>query len=61
MAPTSILLGLSAALVGLVWLAAVLGRALKLRHEPPRAPMPGEDLWLRELAILELERRHPVC
>ncbi len=51
-----------ALIVFAVALAAVANRRLGWRIEPQFAPSSEtEKRWLAELAVLELERRHPIC
>lgn len=52
------------ALLAVVALAALANRVLGIRLDRPETEIPPtaeEQRWLDELAVLELERRHPVC
>ena len=51
-----------ALIVFAVALAAVANRRLGWRIETDPPPSSEtEERWLEELAVLELERRHPIC
>ena len=46
----------------IVGLAAMASRALGLRVAPDEDDIgAGDQRWLDELAVLQLEERHPVC
>ncbi len=50
------------ALAAIVWLASMASRALGMRiEEAGDADDTVDERWLKELSVLKLEERHPVC
>ena len=55
-------IGFLLALAAIVWLASMASRALGMpAAQADDAARAGDERWLEELAVLQLEERHPVC